>query len=102
MVRGLLRTIGIQNYLMRFHLQPLSLYYYDLTRIFFLIVFFSGILSTGWFGVPLVPHYFTDHDITGFRYFIYDFEFSRNYMGNNGLQRIYQICGQYLVSKGFM
>lgn len=66
MIRGALRTIRIQNYLTRPHLQSLSLYYYDLTRIFFLILFFSGILSTGWFGIPLAPHYFTDHDITGF------------------------------------
>ena len=50
---------------MRSHLHSLSLYYYDLTRIFFLIIFFSGILSTGWFGIPLAPHYFTDHEITG-------------------------------------
>ena len=49
---------------MRSRLHSLSLYYYDLTRIFFLIIFFSGILSTGWFGIPLAPHYFTDHEIT--------------------------------------
>jgi tRNA G46 methylase TrmB len=36
----------------------LSLYYYDLARWLFISLAFSGILSTGWFGIPLVPKYF--------------------------------------------
>ena len=37
-----------------------SLYYYDLVRTLFVILAFTGILSTGWFGIPLAPRYFTD------------------------------------------
>jgi len=37
-----------------------SLYYYDLVRTLFVTLAFTGILSTGWFGIPLAPHYFTD------------------------------------------
>lgn len=37
-----------------------SLYYYDLVRTLFITLAFTGILSTGWFGIPLAPRYFTD------------------------------------------
>jgi SAM-dependent methyltransferase len=37
-----------------------SLYYYDLVRTLFVTLAFTGILSTGWFGIPLAPRYFTD------------------------------------------
>jgi SAM-dependent methyltransferase len=37
-----------------------SLYYYDLVRTLFVTLAFTGILSTGWFGIPLAPKYFTD------------------------------------------
>ncbi len=40
-----------------------SLYYYDLVRSLFITLAFTGILSTGWFGIPLAPHYFTDTPI---------------------------------------
>jgi tRNA G46 methylase TrmB len=35
-----------------------SLYYNDLARWLFITLAFSGILSTGWFGIPLIPKYF--------------------------------------------
>ncbi|MGD1837313.1 MAG: hypothetical protein ACPKPY_04560 [Nitrososphaeraceae archaeon] len=35
----------------------------DLSRWLFLTLAFVSILSTGWFGIPLAPHYFTDQDI---------------------------------------
>jgi hypothetical protein len=35
-----------------------SLYYNDLARWLFIILTFTGLLSTGWFGIPLVPKYF--------------------------------------------
>jgi hypothetical protein len=40
-----------------------SLYYYDLVRSLFVTLALTGILSTGWFGIPLAPHYFTDTPI---------------------------------------
>lgn len=40
-----------------------SLYYYDLVRTLFVTLAFTGILSTGWFGIPLAPRYFTDTPI---------------------------------------
>jgi hypothetical protein len=40
-----------------------SLYYYDLVRSLFVTLAFTGILSTGWFGIPLAPRYFTDTPI---------------------------------------
>jgi len=45
------------------HKKSFSLYYYDLVRSLFVTLFFTGILSTGWFGIPLAPHYFTDTPI---------------------------------------
>src|SRR5688572_33255410 len=40
-----------------------SLYYYDLVRSLFVTLALTGILSTGWFGIPLAPRYFTDTPI---------------------------------------
>ncbi|HYZ96857.1 MAG TPA: HD domain-containing protein [Nitrososphaeraceae archaeon] len=40
-----------------------SLYYYDLIRSLFVTLALTGILSTGWFGIPLAPRYFTDTPI---------------------------------------
>jgi tRNA G46 methylase TrmB len=40
-----------------------SLYYYDLVRSLFVTLTLTGILSTGWFGIPLAPRYFTDTPI---------------------------------------
>ena len=40
-----------------------SLYYYDLVRSLFVTLSLTGILSTGWFGIPLAPRYFTDTPI---------------------------------------
>ncbi|HJT85711.1 MAG TPA: HD domain-containing protein [Nitrososphaeraceae archaeon] len=45
------------------HKKSFSLYYYDLARSLFVTLAFTGILSTGWFGIPLAPHYFTDTPI---------------------------------------
>ncbi len=40
-----------------------SLLYNDLARWLFLTLAFIGILSTGWFGIPLVPKYFLHNEI---------------------------------------
>jgi Putative methyltransferase len=45
-----------------------SLYYYDLARWLFLTLAFTSILSTGWFGIPLAPSYFTGKDIDTFSF----------------------------------
>lgn len=37
---------------------PFSLYYHDIARWLFILLLFSGLLSTGWFGIPLTPKYF--------------------------------------------
>ncbi len=37
-----------------------SLYYHDIARWLFIVLIFSGLLSTGWFGIPLVPRYFIE------------------------------------------
>lgn len=34
-----------------------SLYYHNLTRYLFITLAFAGLLSTGWFGIPLIPQY---------------------------------------------
>jgi tRNA G46 methylase TrmB len=38
--------------------KPFSLYYNDLARWLFITLTFTGLLSTGWFGIPLTPKYF--------------------------------------------
>jgi hypothetical protein len=40
-----------------------SLYYNDLSRWLFITLAFTGILSTGWFGIPLAPRYFLYNEI---------------------------------------
>jgi tRNA G46 methylase TrmB len=40
------------------HLLPFSLHYHDAARWLFTLLLFSGLLSTGWFGIPLIPRYF--------------------------------------------
>jgi hypothetical protein len=37
---------------------PFSLHYHDIARWLFILLLFAGLLSTGWFGIPLVPRYF--------------------------------------------
>ncbi len=34
-----------------------SIHYHNLARYLFITLAFAGLLSTGWFGIPLVPHY---------------------------------------------
>jgi hypothetical protein len=43
--------------------RPFSLYYNDLARWLFITLTFTGILGTGWFGIPLVPRYFTTNQV---------------------------------------
>lgn len=40
-----------------------SLYYNDLARWLFITLTFSGLLATGWFGIPLTPTYFTTNQV---------------------------------------
>ncbi len=37
---------------------PFSLLYHDYARWLFIILLFAGLLSSGWFGIPLIPRYF--------------------------------------------
>ena len=46
-----------------YYKKSFSLYYYDLIRSLFVTLALTGILSTGWFGIPLAPRYFTDTPI---------------------------------------
>ncbi|MEW6604547.1 MAG: hypothetical protein AB1351_07645 [Thermoproteota archaeon] len=34
-----------------------SIHYHNLARYLFITMAFTGLLSTGWFGIPLIPHY---------------------------------------------
>jgi hypothetical protein len=43
--------------------KPFSLYYNDLARWFFITLTFIGLLATGWFGIPLIPTYFTSDQV---------------------------------------
>jgi tRNA G46 methylase TrmB len=43
--------------------KPFSLYYNDLARWLFITLTFAGLLSTGWFGIPLAPRYFLYNQI---------------------------------------
>ena len=45
------------------HTKSFSLFYNDLARWLFITLAFTGILSTGWFGIPLVPSYFLHNEI---------------------------------------
>ena len=40
----------------------LSLQYHDAARYLFILLIFSGLMSTGWFGIPLLPRYFVEPD----------------------------------------
>ncbi|TLY05243.1 MAG: hypothetical protein E6K92_01865 [Thaumarchaeota archaeon] len=40
-----------------------SLHYHNLARYLFITLAFAGLLSTGWFGIPLVPQYFVSDQI---------------------------------------
>jgi hypothetical protein len=40
-----------------------SLYYNEIARWLFITLAFSGLLATGWFGIPLVPIYFTTNQV---------------------------------------
>jgi tRNA G46 methylase TrmB len=40
-----------------------SLYYNDLARWLFITLAFTGLLSTGWFGIPLAPRYFLHNTV---------------------------------------
>ncbi|HET6717346.1 MAG TPA: hypothetical protein VFG90_09470 [Nitrososphaeraceae archaeon] len=40
-----------------------SLYYNDLARWLFITLTFSGLLATGWFGIPLTPKYFITNQV---------------------------------------
>jgi hypothetical protein len=44
-------------------LRSFSLYYNDLARWLFITLTFSGLLATGWFGIPLTPAYFTTNQV---------------------------------------
>jgi hypothetical protein len=43
--------------------RPFSLYYNDLAKWLFITLTFSGLLATGWFGIPLTPTYFTTNQV---------------------------------------
>lgn len=40
-----------------------SLHYHNLARYLFITLAFAGLLSTGWFGIPLIPHYLIGNQI---------------------------------------
>ena len=42
---------------------PFSLHYHDIARWLFVVLLFAGLLSTGWFGIPLLPRYFAGPEI---------------------------------------
>jgi tRNA G46 methylase TrmB len=62
-------TSGNSNYDYQIFCKPeangksFSLYYNDLARWLFITLAFTGILSTGWFGIPLAPRYLSHHEI---------------------------------------
>ena len=41
----------------------LSIRYHNIARYLFIILAFAGLLSTGWFGIPLVPEYLVHHKV---------------------------------------
>ena len=43
--------------------QFFSLHYHNLARYLFITLAFAGLLSTGWFGIPLIPQYFVSDQI---------------------------------------
>lgn len=40
-----------------------STYYHNLARYLFITLAFAGLLSTGWFGIPLIPQYFISNQV---------------------------------------
>jgi hypothetical protein len=40
-----------------------SLQYHNLARYLFVTLAFAGLLSTGWFGIPLIPQYLVDNEV---------------------------------------
>lgn len=44
----------------------LNLKYHELAKWLFITLAFAGLLSTGWFGIPLIPEYLTTHHINLF------------------------------------
>ncbi|HET6809131.1 MAG TPA: hypothetical protein VFH28_08720 [Nitrososphaera sp.] len=41
----------------------LSMQYHNLARYLFITLAFAGLLSTGWFGIPLIPQYLIDYEV---------------------------------------
>jgi hypothetical protein len=39
------------------------MYYHNLARYLFITLAFAGLLSTGWFGIPLIPQYFVSNQV---------------------------------------
>jgi tRNA G46 methylase TrmB len=50
-------ALGSRAYARRTAL-PFSLLYHDYARWLFILLIFAGLLSSGWFGIPLIPRYF--------------------------------------------
>lgn len=40
-----------------------SIHYHNLARYLFITLAFAGLLSTGWFGIPLIPHYLIGNQV---------------------------------------
>jgi tRNA G46 methylase TrmB len=40
-----------------------SIHYHNLARYLFITLAFTGLLSTGWFGIPLIPNYFIGNQV---------------------------------------
>jgi tRNA G46 methylase TrmB len=40
-----------------------SMHYHNIARYLFVTLAFAGLLSTGWFGIPLIPQYLIDNEI---------------------------------------
>ncbi len=41
----------------------LSMQYHNLARYLFITLAFAGLLSTGWFGIPLIPQYLIYYEV---------------------------------------
>ena len=48
----------LRTYAWRRNSLALSLHYHDAARYLFILLIFAGLLSSGWFGIPLLPRYF--------------------------------------------
>jgi hypothetical protein len=40
-----------------------SIHYHNLARYLFITLAFTGLLSTGWFGIPLIPQYLIYNEV---------------------------------------